>query len=161
MMRTSVRYGVVVAMAIAAAAGTCGTVAHARGAGHRASTAVAPAQVVSGCTAASLSGSHGYAFTGVVLLPDGTRVDIAAVGVITYDGQGSFVGNDMASSGGTVRPRSFTGTYSVNPDCTGVGTIILPGSDIHTHFVVVAGGRAARYLVTDPGAVLVGESTRQ
>jgi len=63
-------------------------------------------------------------------------LDVVAVGLIAYDGQGAFVGADTVSIGGAIRPRTFTGTYTINPDCTGTATIVQPGRTLHSAFVL-------------------------
>ena len=42
----------------------------------------------------------------------------AGIGVLDSDGQGNLSGSDTLSIGGLIIPRTFTGTYSLNPDCT-------------------------------------------
>jgi len=47
----------------------------------------------------------------------------AGVGVLVTDGQGNSFGSDTISIGGEIITRTSTGTYSVNPDCTGTAHI--------------------------------------
>jgi hypothetical protein len=50
----------------------------------------------------------------------------AAVGKESYDGQGNFQLTGTASFNGTIyRGLSGTGTYTVNPDCTGLPDVRL------------------------------------
>ena len=57
------------------------------------------------------------------LTDQGTVINIgprAAVGVFTLDGNGNLLNGVAASSlNGTIASETFSGTYSVNPDCTG------------------------------------------
>jgi hypothetical protein len=119
------------------------------------------------CTNATISGTYGYSFTGSEFVgpdgtpqPGGTRIEVVAVGSITYDGQGGFTGSDNISVNGNVRPRSYTGTYSVQPNCTATSTIDSPGGAIHTSFVINNGGNNLLIIVTDPGTALLGEAQR-
>jgi len=76
----------------------------------------AHAQDEGGCSKASAAGK--WAFT-----TNGTVVGIgprASVGIITLDGAGNVPnGKATASLNGNVTEEAFSGTYSVNPDCTG------------------------------------------
>lgn len=50
---------------------------------------------------------------------------------------------------------TFTGTYTVNADCTGSATInIEGGGELHRDIVVIDNGREVRALSTDPGTVV-------
>src|ERR1700686_4686743 len=64
---------------------------------------------------ATLHGSYVVFGTGTIV-----GVGPTAVGVETWDGQGNTVATYTASVNGNVYPGvTVTGTYSVNPDCTG------------------------------------------
>lgn len=49
----------------------------------------------------------------------------------------------------------FTGTYTVNPDCTGTFTLLIASAGItqHVFFVIDDGGAEFRAIETDPGFV--------
>src|SRR2546425_11483471 len=65
------------------------------------------------CTLASLEGGWGFALSGTLL-----AVPAAATGVLTVDEEGNFSGHDTLSANGTILSETFTGTVTVNPDCT-------------------------------------------
>src|SRR4051812_33378420 len=75
-----------------------------------------------GCSNASLRGNFDYSSTGT-LLP--SYVDppfagpFAEVGLQNFDGNGNTSGTATLSANGNIVPITFTGSYSVNPDCTG------------------------------------------
>ena len=63
----------------------------------------------------------------------------------------------------TWRPAGVpgTGTYSVNPDCTGTQTIVIPGNpDLHVQFIVAQSGNTIHQVVTDPGVATTAEGER-
>ncbi len=74
------------------------------------------------CSAARLAGNWGFTLNGVVVLPTGP-VPIAAVGTAKLDAQGNVSGTEARSVGGQYADETLTGTFSVNPDCTGTTTI--------------------------------------
>lgn len=83
---------------------------------------------------------------------------ITAVGVHTWDGQGNTVATYTASVNGNVHPGiTVTGSYTVNPDCTGS----LSESDgSHYNFVATPDGNSTTWIQTDAGTVLSGTETR-
>jgi hypothetical protein len=75
-------------------------------------------------------------------------------------------GSDVASFSGQIVPRTFKGTYSVNPNCTARATLtILTGFPIGATFnfalVTFNNGREARFIQTDPGSQFTGNAKRQ
>lgn len=83
---------------------------------------LAPAAHAKSCSLAGTSGNYGFTLTGVVILPTGP-VSVAAVGRATLDASGNASGTEARSLGGGFADETFTGTYTVNPDCTGTATI--------------------------------------
>lgn len=72
----------------------------------------------SGCSLARAAGTYGVSDSGTVI-GVGPR---AAVGLLTLDAAGNLRGKVTASLDGDVSRAPLSGTYSVNPDCTGSGT---------------------------------------
>lgn len=75
------------------------------------------------------------------------------------DGRGNFTGRDYVVRGGNPPPpeeewRPSSGTYIVNPDCTGSASVeVAPGNpQLGYHFIIVNGGREI-FLVVDGGAI--------
>ena len=82
----------------------------------------ATGQAVAGdpaCSLARAAGSYGVSDSGTVV-GIGPRV---AIGLVTLDAAGNLTGTVTASLNGTVTESTASGTYSVNPDCTGVANI--------------------------------------
>jgi hypothetical protein len=115
-----------------------------------------------GCTNATLKGDYAFSVTNFTLPSVG-------VGIKTFDGKGQFtqedyIGDSLRTTGATGFRMGETGTYTVNPDCTGSAEIHLnvPGVPAGTShgvikivFVISGGGRAFHEVVaefTPPGA---------
>jgi hypothetical protein len=75
----------------------------------------------SGCSNATLHGSYGIRATGTILSGPATG-PTALVGIVDYDGDGQLVASLTQRVSGAAGPATvsnqFTGTYSVNPDCS-------------------------------------------
>ena len=113
------------------------------------------------CDDSMLKGTYGTQVVGERPAGEGKREQFVALALGTFDGQGMFtqVDNSHGFSGtGVDRPGS--GTYTVNPDCTGTLTLWTEGSPfpIETRFVVFDKGTETRGLVMAP-AVIVGVIT--
>jgi hypothetical protein len=79
-----------------------------------------------------------------------------------YDGRGNLTQVDHAVTNGMPPEQEWTagtGTYTVNPDCTGVGVIYTPSNPVpvHLHFVVVNNGREVHQVVDANAVVAVGK----
>jgi len=81
----------------------------------------------------------------------------------TFDGNGNLTQVDAVATNGNLAPgwRPGTGTYSVNPDCTGTQTIMVPGlPDLHLQFIVAQSGNTIHQIVIDPGIATTAEGER-
>ena len=109
------------------------------------------------CTLASLEGGWGFALSGTILASPA-----AATGVLTVDGEGNFSGYDTLSANGTILSEAFTGTVTVNLDCTTSATIVssLVG-EAHFDGVLVAKKREILLIRRDSGTVLFGSAKKQ
>jgi opacity protein-like surface antigen len=91
----------------------------------------------------------------------GTIVDVGpatVVGEITYDGQGNTVATYTVSVNGTIhRGVTVTGTYTVNPDCTGSSS---ESDGTHYDFVTARDGNTTTWIETDTGTVISGTEVR-
>jgi hypothetical protein len=80
----------------------------------------------------------------------------AEVGTQTFDGKGATTTTFTASGNGNLFQATLTGTYTVNPDCT--GTINLPfpaaGITVTLFFVIDDNLNEFRAIETLPGAVV-------
>jgi hypothetical protein len=100
------------------------------------------------CSAATLKGGFGFTATGTFSDVSGPLVGrpFAAVGRVTFDGQGGASGIQTFNRNGViVQNVPFTVTYTINPDCTG----IFAG----TFFVVDDHGKEYRAIPLTPGLV--------
>lgn len=83
---------------------------------------------------------------------------VTVVGVQTWDGQGNNSATHTVSVNGTVYTGiTKTGTYSVNPDCTGSTT---QSDGTHYNFVVSPDGNSTTWIEIDAGTVISGTETR-
>jgi hypothetical protein len=116
------------------------------------------------CSDWTIRGTYASTLHGLIFPPDGSApLTLSGVVLTTNDGKGNFTQLDAVGVNGNVTPgwRPGSGTYSVNPDCTGTSTIVIPGSpDVHTQFIVSQSGNTTHFVVTDPGLATAGESER-
>jgi hypothetical protein len=128
---------------------------------------------VRGCSDETLKGTYGLRISGEVL--QGTEANPTStvalvrdgVDLVTFDGKGSFsqedfvLGNGVFMTGLPTDPDTGfndmeSGTYTVNPNCTGTFTINEPpGFVIVTMFVLTNDGQTIHVIVsslTPPGA---------
>jgi len=106
-----------------------------------------------GCSDATLKGAYAFSvLTIVAAAPVGPSV---VVGLTTFDGKGGLTQIDYPGNGGTDLglDEKFrtgqTGSYTVNPNCTGFMTVNL-GSAVgvtENAFVISNGGRAVRAVI--------------
>jgi len=117
----------------------------------------------SGCTTRTMKGAWVQHLQGLIFLPNGTSLVLTGVTRSTYDGLGNSTILDASGVNGNVPTgwRTGTGTYTVNPDCTGTETISFPGqADIHAQFALAQSGNKLHYVNVDPGISLSGEAER-
>jgi len=114
-----------------------------------------------GCSNATLKGTFAHKGTGFITGPGGGP--LAHVGTITFDGHGGLTGAGILSLNGNIVPETDTGTYIVNPDCTGTFTSQLSPIGItgHVFFVIDESGNEFQLIGTDPGTVIAGVARRQ
>src|SRR6266850_1797489 len=108
------------------------------------------------CTDASLRGSYAFQV-------DGTNVagPFAAVGKNTYDGKGGMKGVIVISLNGAIIPATYTGTYHVSSDCTGVKSATLNiGLTVNFYFVLDDDVREIRMIVSDSGFTVSGTARK-
>jgi len=124
-----------------------------------------------GCTNSTLRGTYAFAVSGQILNMDGTTTTRTGVALTTFDGAGNVTQTDYVTSltpghtppGGIDTAPAWrtdeTGTYSVNPDCTGNVQFDFPphpgGAVINGMLVIGDHGRTIHIVVsslTPPGA---------
>lgn len=128
-------------------------------------TVATQAQTV--CSNATLKGYYGLQIKGTRPAPSvlsgiqatpGTTEDVIGVVIQIFDGAGGFTQTDnvKGSLSGITPDRGGIGTYSVNPDCTGVFTVNNPGNPpIVNRFVIVDNGQGILTAVVSPQPVMV------
>lgn len=118
----------------------------------------APAQAESeerSCSNRILRGDYGFSVEGVVLPGPGVTLPLRGVALTHFDGQGNLTQVDHIVVNGKAPALDWTpgtGTYVVNPDCTGTFRVDVPstGDFINVRFVVVRQGKEIRTVVTAP-----------
>lgn len=119
------------------------------------------------CNNQLIRGDYAFVVDGYKLggPPGSPMGPMKGVAMTTFDGDGHLTQLDTVVVNG-VQTSSFsegqaTGTYEVNPDCTGTFTIIFPAGDprppVTVSFVVGENGNEIDTVVTSPpGALLIG-----
>jgi hypothetical protein len=119
------------------------------------------AMAAEGCGQRSLHGAYGYAFQGQVIPPGTTEFDTAIAGRIVFDAHGGLSGYEWDSTNGFQETLTFTGSYSIQPDCTGTAALVNSnGRTDHIALGLVEGGQEFNFTVTDPGVVITGRPSR-
>jgi hypothetical protein len=117
----------------------------------------------SACSDFTLRGSYAFTIHGSIILPDGSTLLVDGLAKQTFDGNGHFTQVDAVAVGGNLPPgwRPGSGTYSLNPDCTGSQTIVIPGNpDVHLQLIVAQSGNTIHQVVIDPGVAATAEGER-
>lgn len=119
------------------------------------------------CNNATLKGSFGYSSTGTLLksyvLPPFAG-PFAEVGIQTFDASsGTTSATATLSSNGNIVAVTVTGTYTVNPDCTGTVTLLISpfGATVHANLVIDKNGNAFQAIETEPGLIVTRTAWRQ
>ncbi len=116
-----------------------------------------------GCSNASLRGTFAYTSTGFITAASAGPVGpLAEVGTQTFDGNGKTTATATLTANGTIFQLTITGTYTVNPDCTGTFSLqatFPPASGIGTvpvdvFFVLDNTNTEFQAMETDPGLVI-------
>ena len=116
------------------------------------------------CGTHTLSGDYGLVGSGVRGLGPGATESFVTISMVTYDGEGGFTAEGV-SHGSTTGVRAglpVTGSYHVNPDCTGGQTTNIPGvPPLEDSFVIVDNGREVRTVVTAPATTIATANLRK
>ncbi len=111
-----------------------------------------------GCSLGSLKGPYAVAGQGTLVtsLPGiPAPAPFAESSLADFDGAGGFSGKGTVNIGGAVLNITFTGTYTLNSDCTGNATINTNlGLTVHHAIVVIGGGQRFIETESDPVAVV-------
>jgi hypothetical protein len=101
------------------------------------------------CSTGSVAGKFGFTTTGSIPAIG----PVAATGLFTQHASGTITGTQTRSLNGDIADETFTGTATVNPDCTGTDTIQVFQSGVLVrtttlHVVYDDNGREARAIFT-------------
>ncbi|MFN2532924.1 MAG: hypothetical protein ABR555_16670 [Pyrinomonadaceae bacterium] len=114
------------------------------------------------CSEQSAKGTYGFALVGsfAAIGP------VATSGTTTFDGEGHDSGKYTLTTFGATEEFTFTGTYTVNPDCTGTATlnvtpVVFGFSVLHFTAVATDNDKEIKWLITDPGIVIAGTLDKQ
>ena len=108
-----------------------------------------------GCSNATLKGSFSHRGSGSVTAPPPLAGPFAGVGTDTFDGNGNITGSATVSINGNIVPLTETGTYKVNPDCTGTFTVAFStGGTTTVSFVITDSENEVQGICTDPGTII-------
>jgi hypothetical protein len=124
-------------------------------------TIALPAQAAQ-CSLASVAGSYGYTTSGFVATSTGAFVPVAAAGKITFDRHGNVSGTQTRVVAGSALDETYSGTYSVNPDCMGSFTVLVePDTRTSTvDLVWTDNTNGVSAVFTNPGFILTATARR-
>jgi hypothetical protein len=131
---------------------------------------IAPTAKAQSCSGLSLNGAFSYKGTGNIVSPANMAGPLDEVGTLTFNGSGVVTGSGVINQSGTAIPVTKTGTYTVNPDCTGTITVQYSlGFSSQLFFVIdsiepvgiqYVRGNELQILCEDAGVVLDGIARR-
>jgi hypothetical protein len=111
------------------------------------------------CTNETLKGIYGFVLTGMRPTGPGTpQVAVVGTALTTFHGDGTLDQFDNINVNLPTVPlqpdRPGTGTYSLNPDCSGTMTLTAGGMTLALSIVVVDRGREVRAAVMTPNVIV-------
>ena len=128
----------------------------------RLTTDVKPVRAQQGCSVASLKGPFVYRLDGNYFDNQGYSYQYSAVGKMLPDGNGGITGTETNSNWGTVKRNvTYTGTYTVNNDCTGSMALQYSGGPLNYDIVFIPSTNQVNLIQTDTGITITGSATAQ
>lgn len=129
-------------------------------------TAQPVARAQDGCTNESFKGVYGYVHNGAFYYQDGSGNwgYYAAAGKMAADGNGAVANTESASFDGYVqRNQNYSGTYTINADCTGTATFTDSSGKTIANFDLVLsnGGKDIQMVETDADTMISGTAKLQ
>jgi hypothetical protein len=113
------------------------------------------------CSQATLKGFYTFSAVGSTET-NGVTTNLAVAGYEIFDGKGNFTGVVSASQGGVnsgIGPT--TGSYTLNPDCSGTQTTVLSdGTALQFDIFAQPSGAEFQWIEIDPGSTLAGSEIR-
>jgi hypothetical protein len=108
------------------------------------------------------AGGYSYSVTGSIFSNNNLARFYSIVGVLTADGIGSVSGIDTISTNGVVQSgRTYSGTYTVQPNCSGSLTLNYAGQMAPFVIAISQSGQQVSFIQTNNGIVGVGTAFRQ
>lgn len=118
----------------------------------------------SNCSNWTIKGTYAFTVHGQILSSNGSpALVVDGVAQTTFDGHGNLTQVDAVAVNGGVAPgwRLGTGTYSVNPDCTGTMTILNEGMPpLDLQILVARSGQTIHTVVVSPGFAVTSDAER-
>jgi uncharacterized protein (TIGR03437 family) len=105
------------------------------------------------CGNGSLSGAYGYQLVG-----EYGGSPYADAGQFVVDGNGNGTVTSVANINSNT-PRTASGTYTINSDCSGTAQINNPSGTLNYLLAVVEDGKGALFFCTNPGYTVAGVFT--
>ena len=114
------------------------------------------------CSEATLRGTYIFSFDGFTVGQGGEQQPFAFSGIESYDGAGTMTGIFSGGTNGVIdEDVLYTGTYTVNADCTSELTTVDPlFGETHYDQFVDPSGDEFRFVQTDQGVVASGSERR-
>ena len=122
-----------------------------------------PAASAEQCSQRTLKGTYVYHCAGLRLDEKGQPVHFAFAGQDHFDGNGTVTGVFSYSDNSPILQQhiSYSGTYTVNPDCTGTYTTVDEnGVSGNLDLFFGRDGEEVTFIFTDPGVVDAGVERR-
>jgi hypothetical protein len=116
----------------------------------------------SNCTTLTFRGTYAFTIHGQILTPTGPLL-VDGIARTTFDGNGNLTQVDAVAVNGIIALvwRPGTGTYTLNPDCTGTMTLVNQGqAPLHLAILVSHSGDLIHSVVTDPGFAVAADADR-
>ncbi len=115
-----------------------------------------------GCATQSLKGPFIYKFDGNYFDNQGYNYPYSAVGRVVPDGNGALTATETNSIFGNVkRNATYTGTYTVNNDCSGSMVFQYSGGASNYDFVFIQATNQLHLIESDQGVTISGTATAQ
>ncbi|HET7695361.1 MAG TPA: hypothetical protein VFK57_06605 [Vicinamibacterales bacterium] len=113
------------------------------------------------CSDRTIRGDYGFSIDGTILAGTPNAFLLRGVAMTHFDGEGGLTQVDFTTrNGAPFSPdwRSATGTYAINPDCTGTATIVPSDGtpSVQLRLVVTDHGRQIRTVVVGNASGSVG-----
>ena len=114
------------------------------------------------CSASTLNGDYGLVVTGT-RNPGTLTETFVTLSLVTFDGKGGFTAQGVSHGATTgVRQGPATGTYTVNPNCTGGWTTNIQGvPPLQAQIVIVDRGREVFASSVSPSEVSSARARRK